>query len=1388
MSLLGFLMAWFFPGLVSTAAYDAVRTCMSRIFQKSPVELLLDSIEETVSANQESLQRFTRDGQVRFRRDELSAAIDGDRALERPSSPVTQEEDLLNKLVELFASNQLIEIGGHQLSEESYGKLVKDILTGAKLRFRQKLIADQVAFNEVLLSVVEGNKAALVEIQAAVGILSSAFPEVLGGVEALHKDLQTFELKDEIAEVEVIAPSQPRVLTQTRRIQVIISAASSELAAERKRVRELIGDFGLRPVVLDPDTGVDASGGHYSAYIQQSEIFIGILGSSYGRLAPGMSISQSHDAYRLAAGKPRLVYVKESDERDPDLVTLLAEIRDQGAFRCRLFADAEGLAKSVKDDITELLSERFTAPLVGTAAVAPVDYLAQLKREIATKGLVERAHVGQEIRRYAAKYKTMALIGEPGIGKTFLLGYLGELGQAVYVSLKGQTSLQVFAYLANQIRMTRDCLPVLLQTENEARWQLEDELRISPITLLIDDVDHNPEIAQGLLSVERFQAEMILALRSPQSLGGYAVQTYEVPPFSTEEIRAFLSKVEVEVGPGRLQELRRASKGNPLYLYYFSIEQVEPLPESITAYQEAIWRGLGAREREILALLSTSLFPKTAEELRGALEMVEPSVSGLMETVRILEELRPIVRRIDKYFEPFHPFFAEFVEVQIEEHGLAEHYHRILGEIALQAKQDVEIAYHLSRAGDERAKQYFGRAAHMALMWGYPQLAEEFFIENLTIAEHSGDVAELAGAHFGLAELCARTTRVSEAKKHAESAVSFLKQTDQDALVKHIETWSSTVFLDELDPDLAIRQAQQAVDFLSGRDPDLEAATLVCLSYLFVRTSRFKQGVEAARQAYEIFKDRGNREGMIVSMTNMSACLGGLDDRKQQRRYAHVVISAADELNRPRLRAAGLNHLAICQRKDGQAEQAKVSLEDCIAIAQELRDADCEVMNINNLGNVYFDLRDLDEAERCHKEALRKATEHGIRREEARSLELLARIESRKQNHSEVLRLSEAAIDLYNSIGDEFRIASTLEYSGWAYAETGRYVEAAESYQRAAEIYHEFGTLDDAAEHFERAGTCWVQADNDAEAVACFHAGIQCALAGDAPEPLASLLEVAADVDPSAGYGKQYLELLRMYIRDSRDRCVAGFMPSFAAYFKRRALASESRGLFARGLEELLSSLAQDPNPNTLNAVAVALEQTDERLIDETALEHVVTRLAETVDGLYKRQLPDGHEVYTIGLRWETNCIAQVYCWETDLTTRRVALVLALVLAANREFLESQAISAGGIEEQGFVLNLLTQSDFEASIMAIPDGQKLTHELPFTISESNVPWDEPQPQSIGIVHDDYAEATDWASRPNNKTLVWLLMVFYAAFVGHVAHRKRGELARQAREFAELILG
>ena len=50
----------------------------------------------------------------------------------------------------------------------------------------------------------------------------------------------------------------------------------------------------------------------YRAYLEQSDVFIGIYAGSYGWVAPGMEVSGLEDEYRLSAGMPRLIYTKKA--------------------------------------------------------------------------------------------------------------------------------------------------------------------------------------------------------------------------------------------------------------------------------------------------------------------------------------------------------------------------------------------------------------------------------------------------------------------------------------------------------------------------------------------------------------------------------------------------------------------------------------------------------------------------------------------------------------------------------------------------------------------------------------------------------------------------------------------------------------------------------------------------------------------------------------------------------------------------------------------------------------------------------------------------------------------------------------------------------------------
>src|SRR6201981_3516071 len=158
------------------------------------------------------------------------------------------------------------------------------------------------------------------------------------------------------------------ILTPDQRVRVFISSTLEELAPERAAARRAIARLHLVP-------GWDESGARphpprsmYRAYLEQSQVFVGIYWQRYGWVAPGMEISGLEDEYRLAAGKPMLLYLKRpAPAQEPRLAAMIDSIRAAGTVSYRTFATPRELERLLADDLAVLLSESFQGTAIGTA-------------------------------------------------------------------------------------------------------------------------------------------------------------------------------------------------------------------------------------------------------------------------------------------------------------------------------------------------------------------------------------------------------------------------------------------------------------------------------------------------------------------------------------------------------------------------------------------------------------------------------------------------------------------------------------------------------------------------------------------------------------------------------------------------------------------------------------------------------------------------------------------------------------------------------------------------------------------------------------------------------------------------------------------------------------
>jgi Domain of unknown function (DUF4062)/AAA domain len=236
------------------------------------------------------------------------------------------------------------------------------------------------------------------------------------------------------------------IRTPDQRVRVFVSSTLTELAAERSAVRSVIERLRLTPVMFELGARPYPPRALYRAYLQQSQIFVGVYGESYGWVAPGETISGLEDEYVLSAGLPRLLYVRDpAADRQPRLSQLLHRIEADDTASYRRFASPAELERLLADDLMLLLSERFESLAAAPVADAPQVELRLSPAPLPLTPILGRdAEVDAVGRLLKEKARLVTVTGAGGIGKSRLVVEVtrrlaGELPDVHFMPLSGLT-------------------------------------------------------------------------------------------------------------------------------------------------------------------------------------------------------------------------------------------------------------------------------------------------------------------------------------------------------------------------------------------------------------------------------------------------------------------------------------------------------------------------------------------------------------------------------------------------------------------------------------------------------------------------------------------------------------------------------------------------------------------------------------------------------------------------------------------------------------------------------------------------------------------------------------------------------------------------------------
>ncbi|MBW8871890.1 MAG: DUF4062 domain-containing protein [Leifsonia sp.] len=374
--------------------------------------------------------------------------------------------------------------------------------------------------------------------------------------------------------------SQSHVIrTPDQRLRIFVSSTLQELAAERRAARTAIERLHLAPVMFELGARPHPPRELYRAYLEQSDVFLGLYWERYGWVAPDEEVSGLEDEYNLCPPElPRLLYVKSpADKREPKLATLLARIRDDDRAAYKYFESPKELAQLIENDLATLLAERFdqSRALITADVASDADRVVEpVRLPVPLTGLVGRdADIAAIVDRLEHGTRFVTLAGPGGIGKSRLAIAAARAAAqdfddgAVFVDLSAVHDPRRVPNRIAQALGVRDTgdAPIL---DN-----LVTALRDRRILLVLDNFEQVLDAAPLLTGLLAAVPGLSMLVTSRALLRVSAEQSYEVGPLAEDSSvslfveRAHAVKPDFEITPENADAVARvctALDGVPL--------------------------------------------------------------------------------------------------------------------------------------------------------------------------------------------------------------------------------------------------------------------------------------------------------------------------------------------------------------------------------------------------------------------------------------------------------------------------------------------------------------------------------------------------------------------------------------------------------------------------------------------------------------------------------------------------------------------------------------------------------------------------------------------------------------------------------------------------------
>lgn len=986
--------------------------------------------------------------------------------------------------------------------------------------------------------------------------------------------------------------------------------------------------------------------------------------------------------------------------------------------------------------------------------VEPIDYFLKLQEKVQNKYIVERNNIVLSIDNLLKNEVDVLLYGDSGAGKTTIVTQIAENKDAIYISFRRFSSLKIILYLVNSVRKDKGLEPIYIEDTESLLDHLENELVNSSFYFFFDDCEKNIEAVNLLREIERFENKFIFISGVKNLSFETPIVSFKIDTFNPSEIKEFLRNKNIELSIVRLNEVISFSNGNPLYLEYFSRFQLTPLPRDLEVFLNNIWMKLNKTEKNILSLLSVSLTPLTPKIMLIAINKIMNINLNPFDLNEQLESLSGFLDINDGHIEISHSYFLEFIKKQNSQSGLMEWYKGYLGEVLYNEEAFVEAIPLLLDIQDDKIFKDLIYVFPYYIEKGLWELAIRVLNKFITLNGQNMNM-ETGYAYYHLTYCYNSIGEKIKSQDSLAKAIKIFENSGDKEWLSICQVWKVL----DLSNDGRLEEAKKLCLRIMDQDLEekhIEATLLVNISKFYVDIFEFEKGALVAQRAFEIFGELNDKRGIIASLVNLSICLVQMEKLEKALEYCEILKGLSEEDENKVLKAIVLNNMTICYRKLNEPELAETVCLESIQLWVELEQKNKVAMNLLNLGNVFRDIGNYDQAKKYYLEGLEVANEIELFEEQGRANELIANISIKQGKLEEAIDYAKIAIEFSLKAKDNHRVAEAIVEMAFAQKKLNQLDESAKSYKKSLEYYLLSHKFDEALYSITQTIEMYKDLENYEELNFLWDEIIELidskAITLDL-ENIDSFIELCNSVYKEKQVSSAYLMFFQNALEDN-TYIKTNITLQLLSFFKKK------RDVDRQSFIDIVTMIVPKLNEsNWGNTLALLIEQSGDLMSSEVMF-NLLDVIQKNTSRFYYRLLENKDVLITYS--WNNNKMFQLRFGDSDVQIFKLGVFISLIMKVNQDLFDA-AIEQ--YYEENFTIYLIdnqlldeTKNDIFEEINRNDFPAIFLGRSDYTI------W-----QPI-VIRSDYYTQTDFSSNPDNKIIVWVLMILFNSVVAHFTHK------------------